>query len=102
MTIRAFKLANLEDICEDYGQVAYYLGTIPDHPCEFSLDDHHTFIAGKPTLVCGNTAAMLGDTRLAKHFHVVGNRSVHYGPFNCSGAPSEKPQPGIRNEGSCC
>ena len=29
MTIRAFKLSSLEDICEDYGQVAVYLGTDP-------------------------------------------------------------------------
>ena len=50
MTVRAFKLASIEDICEDYGQVAFYQGTIPDHPHRFHLDDHHTFITGKPML----------------------------------------------------
>jgi hypothetical protein len=84
MKIRAFKLASLEDICEDYGQVATYLGTIPDHPHQFRLDDHHTFIAGKPMLVCGNTASMVGETRFAPHFRVAGDRSVHFGPFDCS------------------
>lgn len=53
----------LEDICEDYGQVAYYLGTIPEAPHAFTLDDHHVFRMGMPVLVCGNTASMLQDTR---------------------------------------
>ncbi|NOY06012.1 MAG: methyltransferase domain-containing protein, partial [Chlorobi bacterium] len=80
LTIRAFKLDTLEDICEDYGQVAYYLGTIPDAPHAFALDDHHVFETGRPVLVCGNTAAMLSETRFAPHFRVTGDRSVHYGP----------------------
>ncbi|HXP97566.1 MAG TPA: methyltransferase domain-containing protein [Telmatospirillum sp.] len=84
MKIRAFKIGSLEDLCEDYGQVATYLGTIPDHPHQFPLDDHHTFITGKPMLVCGNTASMVGETRFAPHFRVDGDRSVHFGPFDCS------------------
>ena len=87
MTIRAFKIALLEDICEDYGQVASYRGTIPDHPHRFVLDDHHTLITGKPMLVCGNTATMLGKTRFARHFKIDGDRSVHFGAFDgCSPA----------------
>jgi hypothetical protein len=39
-------------------------------------------------LVCGNTAAMLQETRYAPHFEVIGDRSVHYGPFDCSDAPA--------------
>ena len=31
LTVRVFKLDNLEDICEDYGQVAIYNGTLPEH-----------------------------------------------------------------------
>ncbi|MBW3656562.1 MAG: methyltransferase domain-containing protein, partial [Gemmatimonadetes bacterium] len=54
MTVRAFKLP-LEDLCEDYGQVAYYRGTVPEAPHAFVLDDHHTFRTGMPALVCGNT-----------------------------------------------
>ncbi len=83
LTVRAFKLGNLEDICEDYGQVAVYHGTISQHPHSFQLDDHHRFNTNKPMLVCGNTAAMVQDTRYASHFKVHGDRQVHYGPFAC-------------------
>jgi hypothetical protein len=102
MTVRAFKLACLEDICEDYGQVAYYLGTIPDHPFRFALDDHHTFVTGKPMLVCGNTAAMVEETRFGKHFKISGDRSAHYGPFDCTPAPDAKVNGETCSGGSCC
>ncbi len=84
MTIRVFNLVNLEDICEDYGQVATYNGLIDNCPHFFDLDDHHRFITGKPMLVCGNTASMLHETRFTKYFNIVGDRSIHYGPFDCS------------------
>ncbi len=79
LTVRAFKLDALEDRCEDYGQVATYLGTIPAARHCFVLDDHHEFPAAKPALVCGNTAMMLSETRLAPHFQVIGDRSHHFG-----------------------
>jgi arsenite methyltransferase len=101
VTVRAFKLASLEDMCEDYGQVAVYRGAIPDFPHHFDLDDHHRFFTGKPMLVCGNTAAMLQETRYATHFHVVGDRSVHYGPFKCSPAASRPGDPAPQG-GACC
>lgn len=87
LTVRAFKLNNLEDLCEDYGQVAVYNGTMAKHPHFFQLDDHHRFITDKPMLVCGNTAAMVQETRYGSHFTVHGNRAVHYGPFACTSAP---------------
>ncbi len=83
VTVRAFKLESLEDICEDYGQIAVYRGTLTESPHAFILDDHHTFQAGKPIPVCGNTAAMLQETRYAKHFTILGDRSTHLGPFDC-------------------
>ena len=49
----------------------------------FDLDDHHHFIAGKPMLVCGNTADMLGATRYAPHFRIQGDKSAHFGLFDC-------------------
>jgi len=101
MTVRAFKLDSLEDLCEDYGQTATYLGTVPDQPHGFVLDDHHEFFAGKPMLVCGNTAAMLSETRFAPHFKVTGDRSVHYGPFDCGPAPANAPGDGSIG-GACC
>lgn len=99
MTVRAFKLP-LEDICEDYGQVAYYRGTLPESPHAFRLDDHHLFRVGMPVPVCGNTAAMLGETRFARHFRIAGDRSVHFGPFACGSATSgaEAAAPA----GACC
>jgi arsenite methyltransferase len=82
LTIRAFKL-DLEDLCEDYGQVAYYKGTIPGERHAFVLDDHHVFETGQSVKVCGNTAAMLAETRYAPHFEVEGDRTRHFGPFDC-------------------
>jgi SAM-dependent methyltransferase len=102
ITVRAFKLACLEDICEDFGQTATYLGTIPDHPHRFSLDDHHTFITGKPMLVCGNSAAMVQETRFGKHFKVAGDRSLHFGPFDCSPAAAKKTAGDPCSGSSCC
>ena len=98
LTIRAFKLDSLEDICEDYGQVATYLGTIPEVPHRFILDDHHTFHTGKPMLVCGNSAAMVQDSRFGEHFKVTGDKTVHYGAFDCEPASASQGE----NQGSCC
>ncbi len=89
MTIRAFKLDTLEDICEDYGQIAIYNGSIPDAPHQFVLDDHHTFITGKPLLVCGNTASMLQETRFSEYFTIIGDRTTHFGPFDCKPLTSD-------------
>ncbi|TGM57157.1 methyltransferase domain-containing protein [Leptospira adleri] len=85
MTIRAFKLP-LEDKCEDYGQVATYLGGIPNSEDSFLLDDHHHFEKFRPSLVCGNTAMMLEDTRYSSYFKIDGDRSRHFGLFDCGPA----------------
>lgn len=97
ITYRIFKLKHLEDICEDYGQYAVYKGTIPESKHRFYLDDHHVFEAGKVTPVCGNTASMLQETRFSKHFEVHGDKSVHYGEFDCSPLNQED-----SNTSSCC
>lgn len=96
MTVRAFKL-DLEDRCEDYGQVAYYLGSIPGQPHAFALDDRHLLQTGRPLPVCGNTAAMLSETRYGGHFRVAGDRSTHYGLFDCGPAAGEG-----ESFGACC
>lgn len=98
-TVRAFKLGSLEDRCEDYGQVAYYRGSIPHAPHAFQLDDHHLFERDRPVLVCGNTAAMLEETRFAPHFLVVGDRTSHFGLFDC--VPAATTLDG-ETSGSCC
>lgn len=101
VTVRAFKLKGLEDRCEDYGQIATYLGTIPHAAHAYRLDDHHEFVRDKPMPVCGNTAAMLAKTRLAAHFRVSGDRSHHFGLFPCSPAPAAGRPDGSRS-GGCC
>lgn len=97
-TVRAFKL-ELEDRCEDYGQVATYLGTEEHNPHAFVLDDHHRFASHQPMLVCGNTADMILGTRYAPYFRVT-ERARHFGLFDCGpgpgGAASALPP------GACC
>lgn len=87
ITYRLFKLPGLETECEDYGQVAIYKGTIPGHSHSYVLDDHHVFETGRPVLVCGNSASMVGESWLGRHFDIIGDRTTHFGLFDCS-APS--------------
>ncbi|MBS3951377.1 MAG: methyltransferase domain-containing protein [Methylomicrobium sp.] len=98
VTVRAFKVA-LEDRCEDYGQVACYKGSLPDHPHAFDLDDHHHFETGRPLRVCGNTADMLSASRYAGHFDVWGDKTVHFGLFDC--APPNKSL-SLDSGAACC
>lgn len=80
ITWRAFKLP-LEDRCEDYGEVATYLGGIAGQEHRFALDDQHLFEHGKTAAVCGNTADMLSASRYAAHFRLDGDKQRHYGLF---------------------
>jgi ubiquinone/menaquinone biosynthesis C-methylase UbiE len=98
LTLRAFKL-ELEDRCEDFGQVAWYRGTIPGSPHGYQLDDHHLFEAHRPFPVCSNTARMLSETRFAPHFRVDGDLSRHFGLFPCGPAQPSNP---AQNSGACC
>ncbi len=97
-TVRAFKVDGLEDTCEDYGQMAAYMGNIPGYPDLFDLDDHHRFRRGIWKKVCGNTAAMISGSRYSSAFAVKGDRSVHYGSFDCSS--DDVPDP--CGSGCCC
>lgn len=105
VTVRAFKMP-LEDRCEDFGQVAVYLGTIEQHPHSFDLDDHHHFETGRPLRVCGNTADMLAGSRygdhfrvLGDHFRVLGDKSRHFGLFDCSPGPGSA---SANADSACC
>ncbi len=97
ITVRAFKL-DLEDRCEDFGQVATYRGSIDHHPHRFMLDGHHMFERDRPMLVCGNTAAMLADTRYRAHFEVTPRRR-HFGLFGGCAAPTSED---ASTSGACC
>lgn len=99
-TVRVFKV-DLEDRCEDYGQVAVYRGTLPGEPHAYRLDDHHLFEAHRPMLVCSNTAHMLSQTRLAPHFEVRGDETRHFGLFPCGPTPAADAQ-GPTPAGACC
>lgn len=92
--LRGFKL-DLEDRCEDYGQVAVYGGTIPGCEEAFVLDDHHRFVAGRALRVCRNTARMLSRSRFAEHFEVSQPLS-HLGLFDCAPADGQQ-QESARN-----
>ncbi len=81
-TLRIFNL-DLEDRCENYGQVAIYKGGIKYSNSQFALDDHHIFKKNLPVLVCGNTADMISKTRFSKYFEIFGDKTNHYGLFPC-------------------
>jgi len=102
ITYRCFKLKSLETLCEDYGQTATYKGTLTGHTNGYDLDDHHFFEKGKPMLVCGNTASMVSETWLAPHFDVTGDRSFHYGLFDCAPAIVAPAAASADSGGGCC
>ncbi len=88
LTVRGFRFREpLDRRCEDYGQTATYLGTVPTSPARLALDDHHVFEARRPTAVCRNTARMLSETRLGRHFAVT-PPVAHFGLFACPSAPT--------------
>jgi len=103
VTYRLFKLPELDDRCEDYGQSAIYKGGLVGAESLLWLDDHHAFEKGRPERVCANTAAMLSDTRFAKSFEIVGTTETHFGEFPCDptmAAVQYAPEDG--KAGACC
>lgn len=97
LTVRAFKFKRpLDRRCEDYGQFATYRGSMPACPARFRLDDHHVFEARRPAAVCRNTARMLQETRLGRHFTVT-PAIEHFGLFPC-GPTGDTPDPAA----PCC
>lgn len=104
-TYRLFKLSTLEPDCEDYGQCVIYKGTASENQKHaFQLDDHHVFLAGKVSLVCGNTWRMLNETRFKMHFEFIGNFDKHFGLFEgCGkGIPFVSAKTADKIEASCC
>lgn len=80
-TYRLFKLAGLEEQCEDYGQAVRYRGSIAGSEQLFELDAHHHIETGRAFRICGNSWRMLADTRFAPHFDFFGDFSRHFGIF---------------------
>jgi len=103
VTYRLWKIDNLEDNCEDYGQAVAYNGTIEHNQHSFDLDDHHNFPKGKVMPVCGNTYLMLQSTRYKDHFKYYGTWDTHYGIFEgCGGSMPFGSSDNSLEEGSCC
>ena len=70
MTIRAFKIPEMQDKCEDYGEEAIYLGTIPGYEDKYKFDKTHCFVKGEKLRICRNFGLVLTKSRFAKHFEV--------------------------------
>lgn len=105
VTVRAFKLPDLEDRCEDYGQAVIYRGTLPGHAHGWALDHDHHFDTGRVQAVCRNTARMLSESRFAPHFEVLGEGTTHYGLFedcNTSGVQVSCNCEVSSTGGACC
>lgn len=91
-TMRAYKIPGiLEDLCEQYYQYATYKGGIEGADDYYDLDGGHRFIKDEPLSVCGNSCAMVENTRVGKYFEIKGERGeneVHGGPYpGCGNVP---------------
>ncbi len=81
LTYRLWKLDDLDEKCEDYGQFAIYKGGIEECEREFELDSNHLFELNRAEHVCKNTAKMLSETRYKNYFEVIGDTKQHFGEF---------------------
>ncbi len=81
LTYRLWKLEDLDEQCEDYGQFAIYKGGIVECDREFELDSNHLFELNRPEHVCKNTAKMLSETRFKEYFEIIGEPKQHFGEF---------------------
>ena len=88
-TMRTWKIPEIiEDLCEQYNQFATYQGGIDGYEDEYVLDPGHVFVKGEPLSVCGNSMALVQNTRVAKYFTFEGNRNENFGPYpGCGNIP---------------
>ncbi len=103
-TYRLFKIAGLENACEDYGQAVVYKGGIANSEQLFVLDSHHTIEKGRHFPVCGNSYRMLHESRFRDYFEFYGSWDNHFGIFNgCDTVMPFDERQGAEYEGaSCC
>lgn len=82
ITIKAYKIPELEDRCEDYGDEAIYQGTLGSGlENKFSFDCSHIFNTGEKIRVCRNFSLVLTKCPLyASHF-VIKMGACHKGLF---------------------
>ncbi|KAF1777520.1 S-adenosyl-L-methionine-dependent methyltransferase [Phytophthora cactorum] len=89
VTFHAFRIQDVEEPREDYGQTAIFngsdvggkavVGTVSSP--SFRLDDEWNFERGVRTPIDGNTAQILQTTWMQRYFSVSGDHSRHRGPF---------------------
>lgn len=99
MTFRLFKLKELENHCEDYGQEVIYSGNLEESPELFILDEGHHIKKGEKFKVCGNSFRMLNESRFKDYFQFTGNMTNHLGLFD-GYAPKQTKKSGPAT--SCC
>lgn len=80
LTVRALKSQWTEDVCESYGEVIFYDGSLPDFPDFFQFENNIKFPAGKDISgVCGNVTGLTAHSRYSKVFKTTGDRTTHVG-----------------------
>ena len=78
LTVRALKSDWTEDVCESYGEVIHYDGSLPDFPEFFQFENNIKFPAGMDISgVCGNVTGLTEHSRYSKVFTTTGDRSTH-------------------------
>lgn len=82
LTVRVLKSEWSEDVCENYGEIATYDGSLPGFPDFFLFEWNIKLPTGRDCPVCGNVSALAQHSRYAKVFKVVGDRSVHVGDMH--------------------
>ncbi len=100
-TFRLWKIEGLEDACEDFGQVAIYNGGHPMGRDRYSLDQEHIFETGRPECICGNTAKILSESRLAEYFTLHGDEKNHHGLFVGCGTEAFRRLGSDANDSGC-
>ncbi|MBT8444839.1 MAG: hypothetical protein KJO13_08825 [Gammaproteobacteria bacterium] len=87
-----------------HAEVQRYYGETLSSMDAMSFDKANVFETGRSQLVDGNTAQMLENSRLARHFEVVGEFNVHLGSFQADtrafGLPFDAD--GLARTESCC
>jgi len=85
VTVRAYKIEELEDRCEDYGEEATYKGTLGEGlEKSFKFDRSHEFITGEKLRVCKNFSLVLSRCpQFVKQFEITPSKG-HLGLFETS------------------
>lgn len=102
VTSRLFKLGELEDECEDYGQAVIYRGGVVGEERVFTLDAKHQIEKGRVFPICGNSWRMLAETRFAPHFDFIGDFSTHFGVFEGCGSSLPFDETDEAAPATCC